>query len=615
MLAKEPAARPAAAEVAFVLGGAGRTGEAGQSNPGGKRVSRRWLVGSGAAASLGVVGLYAWSRLATGRSEMRVLFEDGEIEEPVFSPDGSRVAFSWKPAGAEAFKLAIVGTGGGSPRVLTSGRVSDIDPAWSPDGNRLCFVRQGLGENALYVTALQSGVERRITSLYNSTSTNRVDWLRDSRTVVFSENWFSLPISLIDVEKQERRALPKPPEGSSDTSPKCSPDGNWIAFIRRFNHTNSDLFVVAVSGGEARRLTFDGAAKNEHGWTPDGSGILFKARLRNRWRFWHVPLAGGSVKEVALPQFAIGSFDTRVGRNGGMDVVSADHYQVGSISRMEIPEEGQNPSRPVRMIASEEHGVNFETNPAISPDGLRLAFVSTRTGCPEIWVSDSEGQGPRQMTSFGGPEVTQPAWSPDGRYLLSASAPDGGRNLFLVELESGSMRWLTSGGREETEPQWSRDGRWITFASSRSGQQELWRMPAGGGAARRLTHNGGAVHRESPDGRWIYFVRHEHPGLWRMPWDGGNEELVLGRVSSELYRAWAIGRRGVYYTYKDPGAPRWTVLFYDPEHRTERAVAVIERPLPRWSGAMAISPDERWMLLPIIEARGSRLVLFSHVEV
>jgi Tol biopolymer transport system component len=267
------------------------------------------------------------------------------------------------------------------------------------------------------------------------------------------------------------------------------------------------------------------------------------------------------------------------------------------------------------MIASEDRGMNFECNPAISPDGMRLAFVSSRTGSPEMWVSDSEGKLPRQMTSFRGPEVTQPAWSPDGRYLLSASAPESGRNLFVVDVETGLMRWLTFEGQEETEPQWSRNGQWITFASSRSGVQELWRMPAGGGSARRLTQNGGAVHRESPDGRWIYYARHEQPGLWRMPWAGGKEKLVLGRVASELYRAWAVGRRGVYYTYKDPAAPKWTVLLYDPESRAERPLAVFENPLPRWSGALAVSPDERWMLLPMIEARGSRLVLLSNVKV
>lgn len=328
-----------------------------------------------------------------------------------------------------------------------------------------------------------------------------------------------------------------------------------------------------------------------------------------------MPLEGGKARELSVKQAPAGSFDVRSGRNGGLDIVSADHYQVMSISKMEIPEAGGKPSRPVRMIASEDRGLNFECNPAVSPDGLKIAFISTRTGSPEIWVSDAEGSIPRQMTSLGGPEVTQPAWSPDGQFLLSAAAPESGRNLFRIEVNTGTLKWLTAGGKEETEPQWSRDGRWITFASLRTGVQELWRMPAAGGAARRLTRGGAAVHRESPDGRWLYYVRHEQPGLWRIRNDGSKAELILGRVTSDLYRAWAVGRKGIYYTYKDPASPKWTVFLYDPESRSERAVAVFERPLPRWSGTLTVTPDERWMLLPIIEARRSRLVLFSGAKV
>ena len=43
-----------------------------------------------------------------------------------------------------------------------------------------------------------------------------------------------------------------------------------------------------------------------------------------------------------------------------------------------------------------------------------------------------------------------------------------------------------------------------------------------------------------------------------MPWRGGKEELVLERVHPELYRAWAIGRKGLYYTYKDPASAKLT---------------------------------------------------------
>jgi serine/threonine protein kinase/Tol biopolymer transport system component len=612
MLSKNAASRPAAKDVADLLGSASETGEPVQALAGVGTVSRRLMAGS--SIVVGVGAAVYWSRRKFERtSPIEILLDNGDARSPVVSPDGSRIAFSWKPAGAEHFQLALIDAGGGAPRALTTGKGSDLDPAWSADGKQICFIRQGLGESALYITTLRDGSERRLTTLANSSLGSRIDWLRDSRTVVFAENSVNSPLALIDLETRQRRELPGLAL-SYDTAPRCSPDGKWIAFSRFFTESGSDLLVVGVDGGEPRRLTFDGVAKREVRWSPDGRAILFKARFGGRWGFWAVPFAGGQIREITLPETIVGDFDVRAGRDG-IEMVSADHYQLVSICRMDIPGEGQGLSRPVRVIGAGGHGMKLEADPAISPDGLRVAFISFRSGCPEIWVSDIGGDGARQMTFFQGSEVTQPAWSPDARYLLSASAPDGNRNLFLVEVETGAMRWLTTSGQEETEPQWSHDGRWITFASSRSGRQELWRMPAAGGPAHRVTKHGGSVHRESPDGRWLYFVRAEQSGLWRIPFRGGKEELILERVYGDLYRAWAIGRRGVYYTYRDPATARATVALYDPDSRAERPLANFDQPLPRWSGALTVSPDERWMLLPMIEASGSRLVLFRGVKV
>src|SRR5690606_35044121 len=109
----------------------------------------------------------------------------------------------------------------------------------------------------------------------------------DNRTVAISESWYTMPITLLNVETGQRRELPGPPDGSSDSSPRCSPDGKWIAFRRSMGHSNIDIYVVSASEGEIKRLTFDGAAKLGHCWTPDSQGIVFKVRLQNRWKFWY----------------------------------------------------------------------------------------------------------------------------------------------------------------------------------------------------------------------------------------------------------------------------------------------------------------------------------------
>jgi hypothetical protein len=75
---------------------------------------------------------------------------------------------------------------------------------------------------------------------------------------------------------------------------------------------------------------------------------------------------------------------------------------------------------------------------------------------------------------------------------------------------------------------------------------------------------GCVVHRYSPDGIWIYFIRaNADPGLFRIPTDEGIEERVPEQVNPLLYRGWHIGRHGIYYTVNDEAAERWEIRYFD----------------------------------------------------
>jgi serine/threonine protein kinase len=186
MLAKEARLRPSAAEVAHQLSGPSLAGQAAPAAASSRKISRRRVIASASVAGIAGAGLYAWRSTRTGADNLRLLVDKGESRDPCFSPDGARVAFSWKPAGSDRFQLAWIATGGGEPRPLTSGRADDIGPAWSPDGQRIAFLRQGARESALYVKQLKDGTERRVTTMTTSIYGNRIDWLRDSRTVVMA---------------------------------------------------------------------------------------------------------------------------------------------------------------------------------------------------------------------------------------------------------------------------------------------------------------------------------------------------------------------------------------------------------------------------------------------
>jgi dipeptidyl aminopeptidase/acylaminoacyl peptidase len=112
-------------------------------------------------------------------------------------------------------------------------------------------------------------------------------------------------------------------------------------------------------------------------------------------------------------------------------------------------------------------------NPAISPDGRHVAFTIRETNWDEnayeteIWVGDVPGGSPRQMTQAAKSSV-DPAWSPDGRWLAFVSDRDGKRQLYRLSLAGGEAERLTSVEEGVTAFQWSRDGASIAYTMSDS---------------------------------------------------------------------------------------------------------------------------------------------------
>src|SRR5262249_6139042 len=150
------------------------------------------------------------------------------------------------------------------------------------------------------------------------------------------------------------------------------------------------------------------------------------------------------------------------------------------LRRAEIVGEGtpQHTLKPSSVFAPT---TTAEAEPQFSPDGRKVAFVSTRTGAWEIWLCDTDGSNLVRLTSFGGPGVGGPRWSPrDGRRIafFGTTGASGEFQIYVVDAAGGLPRRLSrDDGQPDFRPAWSQDGRWIYFGSSRSGTIQIWKMP------------------------------------------------------------------------------------------------------------------------------------------
>jgi TolB protein len=196
---------------------------------------------------------------------------------------------------------------------------------------------------------------------------------------------------------------------------------------------------------------------------------------------------------------------------------------------------------------------------AWSADGRRIAFVSRRTGRPEIHVIGADGRNARRVTrrTAGWQEAYSPAWSPDGRLLAFSSTRAGFFNpeIYVIRPDGSGLRRLTftkgSDGvlGDDGMPHWSSDGTRIAFTSNRTQSGGVWVMRPDGRGQRRLYDAPGTddwTPRFSPDGTRIAFTRVFPAGkseLWIMGADGRNPRR-LGPGSDVAWRPTAASGPG-----------------------------------------------------------------------
>jgi TolB protein len=133
-------------------------------------------------------------------------------------------------------------------------------------------------------------------------------------------------------------------------------------------------------------------------------------------------------------------------------------------------------------------------SPTFSPDGRRIAFVSTRSGPPQIYVMAANGTDQELLAPFdyGATGASNaPEWSPDGAKVVFHRDVSRSPQIFLVDVASRRITQLTSSGRNE-DPTWAADGRHVAFISDRTGRRQIWIFDTETGRVRQLQTPGAA---------------------------------------------------------------------------------------------------------------------------
>lgn len=350
----------------------------------------------------------------------------------------------------------------------------------------------------------------------------------------------------------------------SETRPKISPDGKWVAFTGQYDG-NADVYVIPIEGGEPKRLTYEPEADIVSGWTPDGkiAYISTAGSFTNRQpRLWYVSPKGGLPIRTPIGEATEVSFfpdgDTMAYNRFNSYGFNWRRYRGGSQGRISLYKFSTN------TYSELPQGREQSYFPMVVKDAI--FYISDRNlGTLNLYRYDLNTKKTTQLTQYKDEDIKTP--STDGQnivferdgylyeyainggqikrlaprvlsenlaarpYLRNLAnaitsfsiSPSGARlaveargELFSVPKQGDTRNFTNTSASRERFPSWSPDGKTIAYISDATGDFEVYTQPQLGGTPTQITsgnHLPIDAINWSPDSKKILIVTHSNE-LW-----------------------------------------------------------------------------------------------------
>jgi imidazolonepropionase-like amidohydrolase/Tol biopolymer transport system component len=521
--------------------------------------------------------------------------------QPRFSPDGRRLAFSSDRDGL--WNIWVIDVDGKNARQVSSERRWFVNsPAWAPDGAyifaRRHFVKErslGAGEIWMFHASGAEGLQ----------VTEKNGWQKDAgepavsadgkylyyskdvtpgQTFEYNKDPYGGIYAIIrrDLSTGKERTYINRPGGS--VAPRPSPDGKYVAFVRRVG-TGSKLFLHDVQTGEEYPI-FDHLDKDlqeawaihgvyaQYGWSADSQSLV----IWGEGKIWRVDVAertGHSVpfnahvevtvndalrfkQEVAPDEFPVRMLRDVVTSPDGKTVV---YSALGRLYRKTLPD-----GVPTKLTQDAPAWTSqwLEFSPRFSSDGRQIVYGAWNDReFGRIRVVNADGSGTRDVVARPG-HYTEPSFSPDGtRIVYRAVSADGIRSdthdeetgIYIVDLKGGEPQKVRDGG---SDPQFDHTGRRVYFRDRRGEKFVLASVDLDGSDETVHFQSENATQIvPSPDGKWIAFAERWHLYLAAFPQTGrpvdlgpGTKGFPVAKISRDagMYLHWSGDGRQVHWT-------------------------------------------------------------------
>lgn len=399
------------------------------------------------------------------------------LRNVAISPDGATIAFTYK---GDIFTVPV---GGGAARQITSNPAYDSYPVWSPDGSKIAFSSDRDGSVDIFVIDAKGGTAKRLTT--NSGSEQPKAWL-DDETILFTSSLapsreaaqgpFSTQVYSVKTDGSRPRMYSTVPM----TAISVGKDGallyqdrkGYENIFRKHERSSSTGDIRLVKDGKDKRLTtFEGNDQNPV-WTSDDS-FVYLSEEDGTLNVYSRNLSGSDKRK--LTSFTTHPVRSLSAASNGTLAFSWD----GEIYTL-VP--GSEPSKVAVSITSDDYDRDHveqlrrsgETTMAVSPTGKEVAFVIRG----DVYVTSVEYPTTKRITDTPGQE-RRVSFSDDGRTLVYDSERDGKWQLFTARIKNDDEKQfayateieetpLYSSDKPSQQPLFSPDGKKVAFLEDRT---------------------------------------------------------------------------------------------------------------------------------------------------
>ncbi|MFP5227865.1 MAG: amidohydrolase family protein [Acidobacteriota bacterium] len=362
---------------------------------------------------------HIWTMKPDGSHLRQITFGHGDDREPVFSPDGTEIAFSSDRAFQGSYDIWTVDLATGSLKQWTSSPADEYEPTWSPDGKEIAFVN-GAGIQGKSIEAVDGEGHQRTVAL--STARGRVEapsWSPNGKSLSWTqfigEGFFMNAAHLVVSGSQvgsEDDVFPFP--------------AAWISPTEFFYTGNGHIFRVDLTTKHEVEIPFTAQIR----WM----------RPAYRWKRYNF--------DSTAPQPVLGILAPALSPDGRSIVF-------GALNQLWLMNIGEKPQ-------ALTHDNWFEEGPQWSPNGSSIAYSSDNSGVLNLYIRNMKTGEVRQVSPSQKSAQLLPAWSPDGKWL---AFQDETGVTSIVDIASGQVRALTSPLFDPGRPSWSANGRTIAIVA------------------------------------------------------------------------------------------------------------------------------------------------------